>query len=148
MLIPGPGSIITVTITDEAFMIAGFTGSRKLKLTEQQKNTLAEFIKNMEITEFHHGDCIGADASVHEFIRLQFPGIRIIIHPPVDSKNRAFCEGDVILDKKDYMERNRDIVDSCDVLFALPPESSNPRSGTLATIRYSEKKQIAVIKLG
>ena len=143
-----PVCIITVIIYDEDIMIAGFTGSRKLKLTEQQKNTLAEFIKNMEITEFHHGDCIGADASVHEFIRLQFPDMKIIIHPPVDSKNRAFCEGDIILVKKDYMERKRDIVDSCDVLFALPPESSNPRSGTLATIRYSEKKQIAVIKLG
>ena len=102
----------------------------------------------MEITEFHHGDCVGADASVHELIRSQFPDIKIVIHPPVDSKNRAFCEGDVILDKMDYMKRNRDIVDSCDVLFALPPESSNFRSGTLATIRYSEKKKITIIKLG
>lgn len=129
-------------------MIAGFTGSRKLKLNEQQKKILAEFIKNMEITEFHHGDCVGADASLHEFIRSQFSYMKIIVHPPVDSKNRAFCEGDVIMDKKDYMERNRDIVDSSEVLFALPPENSNPRSGTLATIRYSEKKKIAVIKLG
>lgn len=129
-------------------MKAGFTGSRKLKLTEIQKETLAGFIKNMEISEFHHGDCVGADAEVHEFLRFEFPDIKIIVHPPIDEKQRAFCKGDAVLKAKDYMDRNRDIVDSSEVLFALPPENSNPRSGTLATIRYSEKKKIAVIKLG
>lgn len=129
-------------------MKAGFTGSRNLKLTDTQKQTLTEFINNMKITEIHHGDCVGADSDVHSFIRSVFPEIKIVIHPPVEEKNRAFCKGDVVLKAKDYMDRNRDIVDASEILFALPQGTSNPRSGTLATIKYSEKKKKTVIKLG
>ena len=129
-------------------MKAGFTGSRNLKLSEVQKQTLKEFIENMKISEFHHGDCVGADADVHSFIKSAFPEIRIVIHPPVEEKHRAFCKGEVVLKAKDYMDRNRDIVDASEILFALPQPNSNPRSGTLATIRYSEKKKKTVIKLG
>jgi len=129
-------------------MKAGFTGSRNLKLTDKQKQTLTEFINNMKITELHHGDCVGADADVHDFMKSAFPDIKIVIHPPVEDKHRAFCKGDVVLKAKDYMERNRDIVDASEIIFALPQANSNPRSGTLATIRYSEKKKKVVIKLG
>jgi len=129
-------------------MKAGFTGSRNLKLTDTQKQTLTEFINNMKITELHHGDCVGADADIHSFLRSEFPEIKIIIHPPIEEKHRAFCKGNVVLKAKDYMDRNRDIVDASEILFALPQANSNPRSGTLATIRYSEKKRITVIKLG
>jgi len=129
-------------------MKAGFTGSRNLKLTDLQKKTFEEFLRNMNIKEFHHGDCVGADADAHEFIRTVMPEIKIIIHPPIEEKHRAFCKGDVILNAKDYQDRNKDIVDSSEILFALPQVNSNPRAGTLATIRYSEKKKVAVIKLG
>lgn len=128
-------------------MKAGFTGSRNLRLTETQKQTLAEFINNMEITELHHGDCVGADADAHNFLRDTFPGIKIVVHPPVEEKHRAFCKGDVVMKEKDYMERNHDIVDASEILFALPQPNSNPRSGTLATMRYSEKKKKVVIRL-
>ncbi len=106
------------------------TGSRNLKLSEVQKQTLTDFIINMKITEFHHGDCVGADADVHSFIKSAFPEIRIVIHPPVEEKHRAFCKGEVVLKAKDYMDRNRDIVDASEILFCPSAANSNPRLGT------------------
>lgn len=99
-------------------------------------------------TEFHHGDCIGADASAHEIAKeLE---IDIYIYPPINNRKRAFCcTGSFkIHPPKDYIERNHNIVDNCDILIACPKSNIEElRSGTWATVRYARKIKRPVIVL-
>jgi hypothetical protein len=118
----------------------GFTGTQEGMSPEQEKK-LGKYLHNLlrkkaEIT-LHHGDCVGADAQAHT-IALSM-GIKVCLHPPLDPKKRAFCEGwsDIYL-AKEYLTRNRDIVDASDVLIATPGGfQEKKRSGTWATIRYA-----------
>ncbi len=114
----------------------GFTGTQK-GMNNFQKDTLKGILSNY-CGEFHHGDCIGADTEAHE-IACEL-GFKIIIHPPVNKKKRAFCEG-VLLKEKPYLQRNKEIVNSVDLLIAEPRQIHEViRSGTWATIRYAVKK--------
>jgi hypothetical protein len=121
----------------------GFTGTAEGMLTWQifTLEHLFTLFRNSgaECEAFHHGDCIGADAMAHD-IACSF-GHRIIIHPPIIDTKRANCVGDVILQAKEYIQRNHDIVDACDLMFATPKSKEEElRSGTWATIRYAQKK--------
>ena len=40
---------------------------------------------------------------------------------------------------KPYLDRNRDIVDACEVLLATPDGPERLRSGTWSTVRYARK---------
>ena len=102
----------------------------------------------------HHGDCIEADAKAHE-LGLEFFDT-IVIHPPEDSRRRAFCSTkkcpeDVVIEvraPKPFIPRNHDIVDECELLLATPDtEHPRMRSGTWATIRYALKqgKRVRII---
>ena len=118
-------------------MKVGFTGTQ-VGMSDSQKEKLEVLLKGLNITEFHHGDCIGADAEAHEIANDL--GLRIVIHPPTNSSKRAYCIPNVLLDRKPYIERNHDIVDSCDLLVATPKSANEElRSGTWATIRYARK---------
>ena len=100
----------------------------------------------------HHGDCVGADANMHELCFEM--GWQIMVHPPVDPKKRAFvhntrfweperCE---MLPEKPYLERNHDMVDVGGVLYATPKEKEEQlRSGTWATVRYAKKVHVPTI---
>jgi hypothetical protein len=121
----------------------GFTGTRK-GMTDAQKATVAELMDLMVYEarcagiefEVHHGDCVGADGDFHDICHGQVP---VVIHPPKDPKLRAWCDGDV-LPEKPYLERNRDIVDVCDVLIATPAEDTPQHSGgTWYTILYARR---------
>jgi len=99
---------------------------------------------------------------------------RIVIHPPTNPNKRAFCglhglqgsekripeELAVKLveckypvkiewhSNKVYLERNKDIVNDCEIMLATPKEVEHTvRSGTWATIRYAwhTKRTIFVI---
>lgn len=98
--------------------------------------------------EFHHGDCIGADAEAHNLME-RLHGVRIWVHPPEDTKKRAFCKGTnvVFLPAKPYIERNHDIVDACKLLVACPEGPERRRSGTWATVRYAQRigKPVTII---
>ena len=97
-----------------------------------------------EPISFHHGDCIGADATAHDYAaNLKF---HIVIHPPLDAKARAFKPGKV-LECKPYLVRNHDIVDVADTLIACPDGPERLRSGTWATVRYAlrQRKQVYLI---
>jgi len=133
-------------------MKIGFTGTQ-IGMTPNQFGELARLIA-IGVTdnpcEFHHGDCIGADAEAHS-IADAF-GCRIVIHPPTNTSKEAFCkvdsEWDTVLPPKPYLDRNHDIVDACDVLLAAPKSIEEElRSGTWATVRYARKKNIPVIIL-
>lgn len=125
------------------YMKIGFTGTRKGMTTLQIKQL--EYILDFypEITELHHGGCIGADKQIHDIVQKDFSNISIHIHPCNITDKRAFCvqrDKDVIYPEKDPLERNHNIVDACDVLLATPKERNEVlRSGTWATIRYAIK---------
>lgn len=70
------------------------------------------------------------------------------IHPPINPAKRAWCTGDFTYPEKDYLDRNRDIVNCTDILITCPSGYTEKlRSGTWATIRYARKigKTVVII---
>lgn len=126
-------------------MKIGFTGTQK-NMTIGQVWTVSELFRKYHPSEFHHGDCIGADLEAHSIARYfrdeETLGCKIKVHPPTIKKKRAFCEGaDEVFPEKPYLERNMDIVDSTDLLIACPKTMNEElRSGTWQTIRYARRR--------
>jgi len=128
-----------------------FTGTRK-GITDFQESTIRDTLHNHIFTfdDFHHGDCKGADEQFHNLVieHINKFGGEMIIHPPDNNKHRAFCEEGTILPEKPYLERNKDIVDACDLIIATPhrdDEINKQRSGTWSTIRYAKKQKKDII---
>lgn len=116
----------------------GFTGTQK-GMTYEQGETLLALLSRGETKEFHHGDCIGADAEAHEIAKAC--RIPIYIHPPLCPGKRAFKHSRFTYPPRLYLERNHDIVDESNILIACPSSrSEETRSGTWATVRYARKK--------
>lgn len=130
-------------------MHIGFTGARK-GMSKIQKQVLDRELLLLMHTfaeqawYFHHGDCVGSDAEAHE-IALSC-GALIVIHPPTNPTKRAFCKPSVkILEPKQYLVRNLDIVMACDKLIACPDSPEKLRSGTWSTVRYARTKKKPII---
>lgn len=120
-------------------MKLGFTGTQQ-GMSAMQAKLLRSELQLYKPTEFHHGDCVGADAEAHEIVEAEFPNIKIVVHPPINPAKRAFKWGDEGRIAKDYLMRNRDIVNETDRLVAAPKgDTEELRSGTWATIRYAIK---------
>ena len=123
-------------------MKIGFTGTQR-GMTPLQKEKIKELLVKWGCTEFHHGDCVGADATASTLAELA--GIRIVCHPPINSYKRAFMPCDEMRVEKDYLVRNHDIVDETDMMLATPGECEEVlRSGTWATIRYARRMKKVV----
>ncbi len=119
----------------------GFTGTRS-GMTSPQMETLRKFIidNRDDIEAVHHGDCVGADREFHDLVRRVAPRVKIIVHPPLISKLRAFCRGDETREQKPYLVRNKNIIAETDTLLAAPcTEIEIKRSGTWSTIRHARK---------
>lgn len=126
-------------------MHVGFTGTQRAMTPEQAAKVVA-LLANLDATDAHHGDCIGADAGFHAICAGL--GLRIHIHPPTKHKKRAFCQGAAsVAEAKDYLVRNRDIVDAADSLIAALGGKSEYRSGEWATVRYARslKRRIYLV---
>ena len=121
-------------------MIVGFTGTRQ-GMTAAQQSTLEEELRRLYLlpTEFHHGDCIGADEQAHALaLDLNY---LVVLHPPTKIRFRAFCSGaSATRAPHPYIWRNHNIVNECNQLFACPESDERLRSGTWATIRYARKQ--------
>jgi hypothetical protein len=131
----------------------GFTGTQR-GMSLSQHDALRGFLLGAtlgyENAEFHHGDCIGADAQAHDIaysLRLS-----LVIHPPEDDKKRAWKGSTAsairIFPVLDYRDRNRMIVSSTDLLVAAPKMfKEEQRSGTWMTIRMARiaKKPVFII---
>lgn len=117
----------------------GFTGTQN-GLTDAQEAALDRLFAELEhhAIEFHHDDCIGADARAHDLADNYTFDIEI--HPPDKDNKRAFCTGGIIHPEKPYLDRNKDIVDCCDTLIACPNGEERLRSGTWSTVRYARKR--------
>lgn len=128
-------------------MKIGFTGTQQ-GMTKAQKRAFWTIINSYNLSEFHHGDCIGADFNAHQIV-LAYNKSEIIIHPPINGSKRQNCKWFTeIKPAKGYLERNHDIVDSTDMLIATPKEYDEQlRSGTWATVRYARKtnKKLIII---
>lgn len=121
-------------------MKVGFTGTQA-GMSQHQKEQFVLKMLELNPTQFHHGDCIGADAEAHDIVREFFPNVRIVGHPPDSDKKRAFKKCDEYRECLPYLERNHNIVDETDFLIGSPKQDEEElRSGTWATIRYSRKR--------
>ena len=115
----------------------GFTGTRK-GMTSAQKKTFYELLSSYLAVDFHHGDCIGAYAEAHDMVVAL--GCRTIIHQPDNDSARAFKQGDVMRSPLPYLDRNKQIVNSTQLLIATPETAEETlRSGTWSTVRYACK---------
>ena len=126
-------------------MKVGFTGTQR-GLTDYQIKVLQGLLALLAGVEFHHGDCIGADSKAHSLARAA--GMVIVIHPPKNPTKRAWRRGDRETEAKDYLVRNRAIVDETDWLLACPGEGKEQlRSGTWSTVRWARRagKRITII---
>lgn len=132
----------------ETFKI-GITGTRN-GMSSDQVEAFWERMDSMFHTscessarplELHHGDCVGVDVQAAEVARLM--GMKTVCHPPVDQSHRAHHKSDVILEQKTHFARNRNIVDSVDILFVLPLQDKwQSRGGTWYTHDYAKKKGV------
>lgn len=119
-------------------MKVGFTGTQS-GMDAHQYGVLRHLLGELKATEFHHGDCIGADAQAHDLAcSLDIP---VTLHPPDDPKKRAFCVGAYATrPPAPYLVRNRRIVSEVEVMIATPGESEEKlRSGTWSTIRHTKR---------
>lgn len=120
-------------------MIVGFTGTQK-GMTALQYLAVTNLFDQLDVDEFHHGDCLGADQDAHDIANDLSK--KIVIHPPLNARARAFCSGTKtsILAAKEYLARNHDIVEASEVMIATPGEFKEQlRSGTWATIRWARR---------
>ena len=115
-------------------MRVGFTGTR-YGMTERQKQLLRDKLLELMPDEIHHGDCVGADEQCHKIAHEL--KIKVLIHPPIDSFNRAFCESPYMFEPKPYLDRNKDIACLSDVLIGCP--DNRTISGTRYTLNYAER---------
>jgi hypothetical protein len=132
----------------------GFTGTQQ-GLTNPQRSSLFTLLAQLFDlgARFHHGKCIGADSQAHYLANML--GYAIVLHPPLLGKKEAKCpieieEGDEIRPRRDYLDRNRDIVNETTILVACPKEEEGEalRSGTWFTVRYARdlKRKIYIIR--
>jgi len=120
-------------------MKIGFTGTQN-GMTVEQRDAFVDVVGVLGPCEFHHGDCVGADADAAIVVLKEFHGCKVVCHPPNVASKRARVGGHVVLVEKPYLDRNRDIVDACDVLVACPKgDAEEVRSGTWYTIRYARR---------
>lgn len=115
----------------------GFTGTQT-GLTEGQKRWITDVLSDLykHGAEFHHGDCIGADTEAAD-IAFKI-GYKLHSHPPIYNVRRAHHAFHVSYEPKDYLERNRDIVDEVEFLIGAPRyPNEKQRSGTWSTLRYA-----------
>lgn len=121
----------------------GFTGTRH-GLNLKQKFELIRALQTYALGKgemvFHHGCCIGADNFFHRLGMIL--GVRIVLHPPEDKSAvvlQHFMDvpEDDVMPSLPYLARNKQIVDTTQMLIAGPDGPERQRSGTWSTVRYA-----------
>lgn len=125
-------------------MIVGFTGTQN-GLTLYQREALREYLHSLPVKEFHHGDCIGADAAAHAFM---YRRTWVKTWPSNRKDKRAFCNAAASAPPMPPLDRNKLIVAACDLLVACPKNMfEEGRSGTWATVReaFRTGKSVTIV---
>lgn len=120
----------------------GFTGTRE-GMTDAQKVSVKKLLHQLRIGYLHHGDCVGSDAEVHELATEL--GIRVWLHPPVNSKLRAYCSAFCSEEPAPYATRNMGIVKACNTIIATPKSGGVARGGTWMTIGFAKRLKRRVL---
>lgn len=95
------------------------------------------------MTEFHHGCCLGADDDAFDICTEFAKTAHRIAHPPrnrglISANAEAFS--DEVCPALPYLERNFNIAEACEHLFATPAESDEQQTGgTWHTIRCARR---------
>jgi hypothetical protein len=126
-------------------MKIGITGTR-MGMNESQFTLIEKFLQEnfSEGSEFHHGDCVGVDAEAA--LLAKDIGYKIVGHPGPNHDNlRAFVESDETKEPLSHFKRNRNIVDTCDILMVVPLQNEwQPKGGTWYTHDYAVKQSKAL----
>lgn len=117
-------------------MIIGVTGTRH-GMSDAQFYAVFSFFQNNQITELHHGDCVGVDFEVATI--AQELGIKTIAHPPEKDEYRAFHPSDLIKQSFSYFKRNRNIVDISQFMLVIPYDNDRTKGGTWYTYNYARR---------
>ena len=116
------------------------TGTRQ-GTTDVQHSRLSDIIALCRVRGFgvfHDGDCVGVDVQAVEIAFAH--GYHCVGHPSTASTRAYFIGRHEMRGPMSPLERNRVMVDECDLLVACPKEFNEiMRSGTWATIRYAKK---------
>lgn len=95
-------------------------------------------VADPEKVELHHGDCVGGDATLDRIAKMY--GVWRVGHPPTNDAYRAWCDVDELLEPKEYIARNHDIVDvTTELWVGAGGMTEQQRSGTWATVRYARR---------
>jgi hypothetical protein len=124
--------------------VFGFTGSGSRMPSQAQARWLRRQLAERG-QRLHHGACINADAMAHA-LGLAL-GLPVMVHPPLNDYKQMTLKPHHrvrVLRPKKYLDRNKDIVDACDVLLATPDGPERKRSGTWSTIRYAVRTGVPV----
>ena len=118
-------------------------------MTPRQKDQVRLILEVLAVSEAHHGDCLGADADFHKLVQeVSFTkglNATIVVHPPSNSKYRAYLKGQEEYSPMPYLERDRDIVDDTQILVATPDGPEKQRSGTWYTVRYARNLERPIL---
>lgn len=123
-------------------MILGFTGTSR-GMTQKQRDTVLNLLRELKTRKLHFGDCVGADEQSYQIAR--YLKIYTVCHPPLDEKLRAFCRPvDEMRPQLPYLVRDKNIVkEGIHGLIAAPQSIVRPTNfrgqGTWTTIRYAEQ---------
>lgn len=133
-------------------MILGFTGTRNGMTAAQRATVDCLLIFRFNLTEAHHGDCLGADDEFANLCHALTPRPKIYARPGFSAKGYANDlrannpHADVTHPEKTHFARNRDIVDVCDVLLVVPVASIPQTSGgTWYSFGYAKKKKKPIV---
>lgn len=100
-----------------------------------------ELLLPLGLSEFHHGDCIGADDEAATIVHFLAPNVKIHAHPCTYTGMRAnnpFTDIEHPVDTP--FSRNRTIVKTCENMIGISwTEEESPKGGTWYTINYAKK---------
>jgi hypothetical protein len=116
-------------------------------MTREQKRRLVILLLRFNPSEVHHGCCTGADDQANTIAREAL-GLYTVGHPPTNPTLMFEGTCDEWRRVKDYLERDRDIVDETDCLIATPKTDTDTGGGTWYTVNYAVKqgKRVFLIK--
>jgi hypothetical protein len=124
------------------------TGSER-GITLQQVNAFIAYLVAKRPSTFRHGDCIGADATMHGIVRA-LTAIPIIKYP-ADRVRRAWCTGGREMPPMDPVDRDRLMVYEAGAdghkvrVVALPGQDHEVlRDGTWTTAREGIRRGVPV----
>jgi hypothetical protein len=149
---PDVSLLLQLVFERQKYIKVGFTGTQRGFVRSQEARLEEILIEIQEIAkeagcrypEFHHGDCIGADADAHKIATKL--GYLVVLHPPSNGEKRAFCQAAISREPDDYLVRNRIIVEETQLLIACPKHvHEETRSGTWTTVRRARQRRSSYV---